>query len=249
MSDSNSTRWASIGPNRRLVMDGLAFVPHHVLFPVDRLMNLSEIDALRKQSSARISWSLLFVKAYAAVCARTPLLRRAYIRWPWPHYLDQGDVAANLIINREHEEQDLLCWGIFLQPHLYPLAELQKKLDEYKNEPIDQVFRKHRTLARLPLPLRRLMWWMQINFSGKKRAKRLGTFTLSTLAGSGCYNRYHQTALTTSLTYGPLDENGRSLVTLICDHRVIDGIEAARALTSLEQELQTSIRDELKALA
>ncbi len=81
-----------------------------------------------------------------------------------------------------------------------------------------------------------------------RAAKRLGTFTMSTLAGEGVLNRMHQTVLTTSLTYGPLDANGRMLVTLLCDHRVVDGIIAARALADLEAALHGSISAELKAM-
>ena len=51
----------------------------------------------------------------------------------------------------------------------------------------------------------------------------------------------HQSFLTTSLTYGPLDEQGRSLVTLLCDHRVVDGIVAARALADLETAMNGPI--------
>ncbi|HEY2759883.1 MAG TPA: hypothetical protein VGI75_04050, partial [Pirellulales bacterium] len=78
--------------------------------------------------------------------------------------------------------------------------------------------------------------------------RRLGTFTMSTLAGEGVVNRMHQTFLTTSLTYGPLDDNGKALVTLLCDHRVVDGIVAARALTDLEAALHGPIATELKTM-
>jgi hypothetical protein len=59
----------------------------------------------------------------------------------------------------------------------------------------------------------------------------------------------HQTFLTTSLTYGPLDEIGRALVTLLCDHRVVDGMVAARALGELETVLRETMVSELKALS
>jgi hypothetical protein len=54
--------------------------------------------------------------------------------------------------------------------------------------------------------------------------------------------------LTTSLTYGPLDEQGHSLVTLLCDHRVLDGVLAARALAELEAALHGPIAAELRTL-
>ena len=93
-----------------------------------------------------------------------------------------------------------------------------------------------------------MLYWWNMNFAGRKRAKRFGTFTMSTLAGEGVWNRMHQSFLTSSLTYGPLDEQGRCLVTLLADHRVVDGIVAARALADLQVAFASTIRDELKSL-
>ena len=72
---------------------------------------------------------------------------------------------------------------------------------------------------------------------------------MSSLAGQQTINRFHPTVLTTSLTYGPLDDAGQCLVTLICDHRVLDGALRRRALMELEQALCGSIADELRELA
>ena len=72
---------------------------------------------------------------------------------------------------------------------------------------------------------------------------------MSTLAGQGVLNRGHQTFLTSSLTYGPVDERGWVVVTLLCDHRVVDGMVAAQALADLEAALRGPIAEELRALA
>jgi hypothetical protein len=57
------------------------------------------------------------------------------------------------------------------------------------------------------------------------------------------------TICTTSLAYAPLEDDGRCLVTLIADHRVIDGAQAARALERLEQVLAGRMAEELAGLA
>ena len=127
--------------------------------------------------------------------------------------------------------------------------DLQRQLTKYQTDPVERIFAQQLRLGRFPTPLRRMLYWWNMNFGGRKRAKRLGTFTMSTLAGEGVWNRMHQSFLTTSLTYGPLDERGQSLVTLLCDHRVVDGIVAARALADLESAMNGPLRDELKSLA
>jgi hypothetical protein len=47
------------------------------------------------------------------------------------------------------------------------------------------------------------------------------------------------------LTYGPISASGKCTVTLLCDHRVLDGVAATRALRSLEAVLAEEIATEL----
>jgi hypothetical protein len=103
-------------------------------------------------------------------------------------------------------------------------------------------------LSRFPTWLRRVLWNWTLNVAGSKRAARVGTFSLSTLAGQGALNRGHPSFLTSSLTYGPLDEQGRTVVTLLCDHRVLDGVAAAAALNRLREVIRTDIAAELQSL-
>jgi hypothetical protein len=103
-------------------------------------------------------------------------------------------------------------------------------------------------LSRFPTPLRRLAWWMSLNLSAVRRARRTGTFGLSAVASLGAINRFHPTCTTTSLTYGPLNAAGRAVVTIVYDHRMIDGEPLARALAELEAILQGPIAEELAGL-
>jgi hypothetical protein len=219
-------------------------------FAADRLFSLGEIAELRGQATPRISWTVLFLKAYALVAADCRSLRQAYLRWPWPHLVEHPHSVATVAINRRDEErgEDRLCWGRFMEPERQSLGSLQQALERYQREPIDDIFRRQVQHSKLPRPLRRLIWWVNLNLVVKKRAKRLGTFSMSTLAGLGAGNRSHPSILTTSLTYGPIDERGQMLVTLICDHRVLDGALAARSLAQLEAVLCGPIARELAML-
>jgi hypothetical protein len=76
----------------------------------------------------------------------------------------------------------------------------------------------------------------------------MGTFSVSTLASHAAYNRLHPSPLTTSLAYGPLESDGRALVTLLADHRLLDGVPVARALERLEQVLLGEMVNELRQL-
>ena len=160
----------------------------------------------------------------------------AYLSWPWAHLVEMPYSVGMLTINRQEtpESEDQLCWGRFIRPEQQSLVEMQQTLDWYLTGDIAKTFRRQNELSWCPWPLRRLIWWTNLNTAGRNRARRIGTFSISTLAGQGAWNRYHPSIHATSLTYGPLDERGESLVTLICDHRVLDGMLAARVISHLE---------------
>ncbi len=240
-------RSLAISNNRTLILDGLHFARAVTLFPVERSFDLADVARLRERQASRVSWVVLFLKAFAIVARQHAPLRRAYINWPWPHYLESPYSVAMLAINRQHAGEDRLCWGRFNEPADQSLTALQQRLDRYTHDPVGYAFTRQVRLSRLPGWLRRWLLWWNLNFAGSKRGGRLGTFSLSTLAGQGALNRAHPTFLTSSLTYGPIDADGQCLVTLLCDHRVLDGAVAARALGDLEEVLRGQIADELQS--
>jgi len=246
-SSGPKSRSLSISCNRALVLDGLHFARAATLFPVERRFELREVARLRERQPSRISWVVLFLKAYAIVAREHAPLRQAYIRWPWPHLIESSSSVAMLAINREFLGEDRLCWGRFFEPADQPLAAIQERLDRYTLEPVEQIFKRQVRLSRLPAWLRRTLMWWNMNIASSVRAKRFGTFSLSTLAGQGALNRAHPTFLTSSLTYGPIDAEGRATVTLLCDHRVLDGALAARALGDLQDVMNGQIAAELES--
>jgi hypothetical protein len=241
-------RWQRLSCNRALVLDLLALAARHAYFPVEQTFDLGEVAGLRAAAARRISWSVLFMKAYATVAAKSPQLRQAYCRWPWPRLCESVENVAMIAINREYRGEERICWGRFTSPEQQSLAALQEALDAYQAEPVERIFRRQVRLSKCPTALRRLIWWLNLNFAKRRRAKRLGTFSMSTLAGQQTLNRFHPTLLTSSLSFGPPDERGQAAVTLICDHRVLDGAAAARALSALQNVLCGSIAEELRAM-
>ncbi|HEV2972586.1 MAG TPA: hypothetical protein VGY55_21645 [Pirellulales bacterium] len=245
-----AVRRLRLSRNRALVNDLVHFSQRVPRFAVDKLVQFGDVAALRDQAGRQISWSVLFLKAYALAAADCRPLRQALLGWPWAHLIEMPHSVGMLAINRRDEERDeeRLCWGRFIRPEQQSLVELQQALLRYRREPIEKVFRRQVLLSKMPTLLRRLLWWINLNFVVKHRARRLGTFGISTLASQGAWNRSHPSILTTSLTYGPLDERGQMLVTLICDHRVLDGALAAHAIGQLEAAFRGPISRELAAL-
>jgi hypothetical protein len=248
MNPLTSGRTRRISPQRALVLDLLHFAKGLPIVPCDRQFCCAELADLRANVRPRISWPALFLRAYGIVSAETPLLRTSYLRWPWPRFYEHAAAVGMISVQRTHNDEDRLCWGRFIQPELQTLPEIQAALDDYQRQPVAEAFKSQVQLSQLPGPLRRLIWWTNLNLLPRKRAKRVGTFGMSVLAGQGAFNRQHPSFLTTSLSYGPLDERGRMLVTLLYDHRVFDGSTAAAALERLEETLQGEIARELRGL-
>src|SRR5262245_21968796 len=167
--------------SRRLVCDLLHFARHVPLFPLERSCALGELEQLRQVAHPRVSWAVLFLKAYGLLAADYPVFRQAYMRWPWPHLYQHPHSVGMLAVNRADTAGERLYRGRFSRPEDHPLAELQTALDRYKTEPTPSVFAGQLRFSRAPTLLRRLGWWLTLNVSGGSRARRLGTFGLSTL--------------------------------------------------------------------
>jgi hypothetical protein len=217
------------------------------LFPVDRWLHMGSVAEARSAAPFRIGWAAIFLKAYGIVAAEMPLLRTWVVRGLRPRLATAAESVATLAVNRREGDADRLCFGRLHRPDAAPLTVIQRFVDDCQTREVADMFKRQLQLEMLPGWLRRTVLRWNLHSSSPKRPSRLGTFSLSTLAGFQAFNRFHPTLCTTSLAYGPLEPDGRCLVTIIADHRVLDGATVAAALVRLEQVLATQIADELTA--
>ena len=216
------------------------------LFPVDRLMQLEAVAAARNTAAVRIGWAAIFLKAYGLVARETPLLRSWLAGRFRQRLATSSESVASLAINRGDDGDDRLFFARLARPEATPLPLLQKSIDRFVTQPVEEAFKRQLELEGVPGWLRRTILRWNMRSTSPKRVTRIGTFSLSTLAGFSATNRFHPTICTTSLSYGPLDGDGRCLVTVIADHRVLDGAAVAKALARLEEVLTTEIVAELR---
>ncbi len=240
-------------PAARGFMSDLVGLAHTIpLFPVDRVMPLADVATARSTAAVRVGWAAVFLKAYACVAAEMPPLRTWLIRrsiWGLPPRLATASQSvASIAINRTDSGDDRLFFARLTHPESRSLPDIQQFLDQCVTAPLEEVFDRQLQLEALPGPLRRAVLWCNINSASAKRCTRIGTFSLSTLAGLGASNHGHPTICTTSLSFAPLETDGHCRVTLICDHRVLDGVTAAKALGALEAMLRGPIVAELQSL-
>ncbi|MEW4567050.1 hypothetical protein AB1L88_04215 [Tautonia sp. JC769] len=236
------------GP-RRFILDMMHYASKVPSVPVGRTMNLGPLAEARRSHPLRPSWAVLFLKGFGIVCEAHPPLRHALLSVPNLRLYEHPFSIASLAMEREHDGEPVIVVGLFRAPERQSIAELQKSLDEYRTWPIEKVgfFRQMLRISGYPAPIRRFLWWSTLHVSGPKRAKRLGTFGLSSYGSLGAESYHPISPLTTTLTYGPIDPDGRVTVKLIYDHRILDGAQIARRLGDLEAALLGPVRDELLA--
>jgi hypothetical protein len=234
---------------RRFVCDLLHFAKKVPSVPMQKRMRLAELVAARKALPQRVSWCVIFLKAYATVAASRPELRRAYVPIPWPHLYEHSGNIASVGIERTYQGEPGVFFGQIHEPERLTLTELDARLRHFKTEPIEQNIRYRQSLllSRLPLPLRRFVWWLGLSASGFYRALFFGTFGISVVASFGAAGLHILSPLSTTLNYGEFEADGSLDVRIAYDHRVLDGATMARAMGDLEDVLLGPILAELKA--
>ena len=249
LQDRRNGRRFLVPRSRRLTWDLLFFNRQVPLCGHDRRIDLSAVSVLRKSAAVRISWSAIFIKAFAEVARQVPELRQTWYRWPWAHIYQHKHSHATLTVQRQLQTEPWLFWGTIDQPEAMQLADVQRHIDQFCSDSPKVIFKRQWQLAKLPTLLRRAIWWWNLNLSTSARSRRLGTFFVSTLSGRGAEIQVPPSIHTACLTFGPLDERGVSRVTLAYDHRIMDGALVAEILHRLEQVVNGQILEELKSLS
>lgn len=241
-------KWIPLSLPRRFVNDLLHFARQIPSVPMERNMDLSALATARQQSTPRISWSAIFLKAYAIVCERRPELRRTYLSLPWGRLHEHPLNIAGMAMERAYGNGEGLFFVKISRPERLPLSTLDELIHAHKVADINEVdsFRKALWFSRLPQPIRRLLWWLALEVDGTCKAYHFGTFGVSAAASLGAAGLHILSPLATTLNYSRFDANGRIDVRITYDHRVFDGGTIARALVELEGVLQTDISQELR---
>jgi len=245
-----SQRRIALSPARLNVFELMRLSRNVPLVTAERTMKLGPLADARRQSPDKISWTILFLKAFATVAARRPELRRAFMSYPYAHLYEHPLSIGTIIVEREHEGEPFPLNCRFRKPDRESLVDLQKELRRCQTVPLeeDKTFRQMSRIGKLPRLLRRLMWNMGYHWSGGKRAHYFGTFGISSPAAEGAGLTSILSPLSCTLHYGLFDEKNRLAMRLTFDHRAIDGAPVARALTELEQVLLTDLVAEIRQI-
>lgn len=229
-------RYIPVSYFRRLVTDLLqsaALVPN---VTIERRMDLSRLVTARQACSPSPTWSAIFIKAYALVAARMPLLRTSYMKFPWPKFYEHPINIATLNVDRQLAEERVILQVHIPSPEIHTLHVLDALIHDYQQQPVENIpaYRTAVRMSRFPWPIRQWLWWGALNISGSIRCHNFGTFSITSLGSQGCGILHLATHLTSTIHYGMLDPAGGLEMRLTFDHRVLDGVTAARGLADLE---------------
>jgi pyruvate/2-oxoglutarate dehydrogenase complex dihydrolipoamide acyltransferase (E2) component len=236
-----------VSPARQFVADMLHFAQKVPLVPVQRTMDLRPVLDARRKAAPRPSWTAIFVKALGLTAQQFPELRRAWLDWPRPRLYEHPVTICAVAVERHWEGEPVVLAGLVRAPEQQGLGDIHAYLERLKEAPVPSIgyFRRALFTSRLPRPIRYFLWWSTLNWSGYKRAKRLGTCLVSSYGKYGVEQLRPLSPLTALLTFGPVDEQGKVHVRLVYDHRVTDGAQIARALRTMEELLNTVLTSEL----
>lgn len=232
---------------RRLVSDVVELANQMPLAAFTGDFDAGLVAKFRRLTRPKVSWNVLYMKAYAAVSQRNPELRRSFVAFPFRHFYEHDRVVCLMTIAREYRGEERLFFARFNRPDEKSLADLQRRYDYYRQAPIEDVkqFRHQIMFASMPKPVRRLGWWVMNSLWPQKRASHMGTFGISFSGYKGLYGTKHLGTNSTVLGVDPLPRKGVSRILLTFDHRVLDGTPVTRMMQELQHILTTAIRVEL----
>src|SRR5436190_14754900 len=203
MANAAKGTWLGLSPARKMTIELLHFARQVPSVPVARALNVAAVARARAQAAAPPSWTTVFVRAYGLVARRFPGLRRALIPWPYPRLYEHPHSVCALVVEREWRGETVLLGAKLRAPEDMPLGAIHRHLRRLKESPVREVseFRQALRVGRLPGPLRRFLFWHSLQFSGAKRAKRFGTFMVSSYGSLGAEQMHPRSFHTTLLTF------------------------------------------------
>jgi hypothetical protein len=248
MARTEKGRYLPLSPARKMVMEILHHSRKVPSLPLARTMNVGRLLAEREDMEKPCSWMAIFLRAYGLLSQKQPPLRRALLPYPWPRLYEHPCSVAALMVERPLGDEFAVLGARINAPESLSLVDLDHFLRTLREAPIEKIhsFRQWLKWGRRPGFLRRLAFHYALNFTGRIRAKRFGTFTISTLGNLGVEQIHPLSPLTTYFTFGPIQTGGDVVAKIIYDHRVMDGRMVARCLDDLEQILNEVILEEMR---
>jgi pyruvate/2-oxoglutarate dehydrogenase complex dihydrolipoamide acyltransferase (E2) component len=250
MSDVRDGIRIPLSPARKMVLEIMHHAQKVPTLAHAKELNISPVVLARNAIDQAPSWMSIIIRAYGLLSKQHPELRQTLMRWPYTHLYEHPHSECAVLVEREVQGEMAVLVGKIRAPEDNTIAVINGHLRRFKEAPVLEIrnFQQMLRIGRMPGFLRRFVFWHTLYLSGQRRAKRFGTFAISSLGNMGVEQLTVLTPLTTYLTFGPVSANGAVRANIIYDHRVMDGRTVARCLVDLEKIMQKEILGELTTM-
>jgi hypothetical protein len=229
-----------------MVADLMYFSTGLPLITIERSMRLDKVVKARAGHPEVPPWSAIFAKGFALVAREIAALRQVYLSFPIPHIFQYDASFVSIAHEVIVEGEPILLPVRIRYPDQIAITGFRFKIDEMRDAYLAGrgFYRVLQMTSYLPAVIRRPMWWIVLNVP-RLRRQFFGTFLITSVGFLGASLLTPIAPVTSLLTYGPISDNGEVTVRLVFDHRLYDGVTAARVLARLEELLNESICGEL----
>ena len=176
-------RGIPISVPRRMVLDLLYFAKRIPTVPVQKRMSLAPLVTARAECRQRVRWVAIFTKAYAIVVpspgdsGATPRLHQNSVADMLYEYPGPAE-RAHHVVERDYYSEPVLLPVAIKDPAQESLHHITGQIEQARHAPLEQLnhFRRWIWWARLPTPIRRIVWWFGLNV-GRQRANLFRDFS------------------------------------------------------------------------
>ena len=247
MSRLRFGRTISLSPYRRMMADWLGFSRTIPLVTVERKIQIPEVAGARMTASPKPSWLPVILKAYAIANREVPEFRRAFLTFPYRRLYEHGSSTAAILVERDVNGESVAYTYRLSRLEDRSIAEIDERIRAVKSGSTETVssFRCTDRFVRLPYLLRVLAIWIAMRVSGSVKERFIGTFACSSIHGAGATIIRPVCLQTSILTFGAVESDGSLVLRVTFDHRVMDGVTAAKGLVETEKALNGPILREL----
>lgn len=211
------------------------------------VMNIAPLVEARQAAGSSIDLTSLLTRALALVARNRPEMRQCYLPFPVAHLYQSPTSVATIAVEREWRGECAVLFDQIQAPEELSLAEIDAKVRSMIQSPVESVegFRRLIRLTRMPLPIRRGIWRLGLYGSSQWHARYFGTFSVSSISAPRTAFMQAMTPITMSVIQGCLEPSGDMPLSILVDHRVIDGMALVRIARELESAMNEQVAAEL----
>ncbi|MCC3704998.1 2-oxo acid dehydrogenase subunit E2 [Rouxiella badensis] len=217
---------------------------------IDTDVEMTEVVRHRQQSGKRYSYLAYFIQAMAQVVAEYPAANSMLIGQLFPRLVTLGEVNAKFTLDKTVDEQRVVASAVVEGADQLSLTAIQARIDYFKTQEIAsaEVFAPIRKIQKAPLLLGRLLFRLAMR-RPEVKSRVQGSFTVTSLGGRAVTRFVPLPGSTLTLGVGDITERAwvknsqltvahATTLTLVFDHRILDGAVSAEILSKIKNKLE-----------